>query len=219
MKENGVLMNLVFDLSFVVIIAIGLLAGWTKGFISFFIKPLRLIGSFIVASVYGRTFSESFLRNRLEPVVSDKVADAFRGSDTGYFFTKLCENVISDTTVSVANDNSSDFIAAVSSILTDKISFFVSLVLLFVVSSIVISFFFALFKSGTKKGAIGLIDHSLGLVLGGVVVFLLFLGFVRILDSGLFGDVIADNAQTGIIYPFLQKFNLLEFLQNTIRKI
>jgi len=214
-------MNYIFDLVFALFIAVGFLVGWKKGFFAFFAKPLKFVGSVILAFLYGTPVSERFVVGRVEPVVTSKINAVLNQQDSDSVFAKVCNRITEKVAfpISAGDSDSEDLVAFLSNIVSNKISYFIAIIGLFILGFIVISLLVYVVGLCVKKGPIGFFDRFLGLALGGVLVFLLFLGGVRLLNSGVIGADWNLHTENSLIYPYLQQFNPLEFIQNTIRKI
>lgn len=223
--------DFIVDAALVLVVLIGTVIGYKRGFVAFIAKPLKFVLSIGLSFGYATRFAASVVTPMIEAPATNYIKE---------FLYTNCQNITAENVKEelptmlkiaaatfnvdvsqVANDATGTVVDALADKLTSPvigvistvISFVVLLIILNVVLSVAIGFIKALFKNGV----LGFFNKGLGLVFGFafsfVVAWALAVGF----DFAIHLPVLADNAwiqsfEGGAIYRFLNEYNPIELL-------
>ena len=206
----------VLDLILPIIIVIGLLLGYKKGFFATVTKPLKLVFALCLTILLAA------------PIINTWTRDFFTGKVEGYIFSSIMESCpditaesASESLPSVLNfivrlfdieftttDQASSAEAVISAIskemalpIGNLIAVIVTYVALFFVSMILTRIILAILNKLVKKGLLGRINKFLGLIFGGM------LGIIVACIISSIAYKISPEFADGVISNFFREFN------------
>lgn len=220
----------IVDLILLIILSIGLIVGYKRGFIKSISVPVRRILAFVIAFGSAGAFGSLVI----SPFISEPITENIRA-----IIYENCPDIAASTALSElplilriaaslsgvdlsALSNGQDCVAetvisALAGPIIGLISTVLSFIILLIVSLLVIKFLFFLLDSYSREGIIGAINKIAGsavnLLLAVAVDWILVSVFAFIINSQLMSSVEwASSFYGGFIYRFFDDFNPLELI-------
>ena len=218
--------DFIVDAVLVLVVFIGTVLGYKRGFIAFVAKPLKFVLSLGISFGYASRFAASVVTPMIEAPATNYIKE---------FLYTNCQNITAEnvreelpTMLKIAaaafnvdvSQVATDATGSVVDALADKltapvigvISTIISFVVLLIIVNIVLSIAIAIIKALFKNGVLGFFNKGLGLIFGFafsfVVAWALAVGF----DFVIHLHALADNTwiqsfEGGVIYRFFNEYN------------
>lgn len=223
--------DFIVDAVLVLVVFIGTVLGYKRGFIAFVAKPLKFVLSLGISFGYASRFAASVVTPMIEAPATNYIKE---------FLYTNCQNITAEnvreelpTMLKIAaaafnvdvSQVATDATGTVVDALADKltapvigvISTIISFVVLLIIVNIVLTIAIAIIKALFKNGVLGFFNKGLGLIFGFafsfVVAWALAVGF----DFAIHLPAFADNTwiqsfEGGVIYRFFNEYNPIELL-------
>ena len=224
--------NIIVDVSLVLIALIGLIVSTKRGFVKSVAKPVR----FVAALAIGFSFASAVGASVVSPLISAPLSNKIEA-----VLEKECSEIVAETAEEqlptifkfaagladvdvekvAAEDTSGNIIGAISEALTKPIvsiiSAIIAFILLYFVSKILISIFFKIVAKTAEHGFVGVLNKILGFVFGAAFMFVVCWGLVAVFDLVVHLPALAETAWAadfsgGYIFNFFKEFGPLDLL-------
>ena len=224
-------MNIVLDIVLVLIVLIGLILGWKRGFVGVVAKPVKFAASLALAIGACNEVSSKLIYPNINAPITNYVRNFLyencsgitgaTASDELPTVMKLAAAIFDIDIEGVANGASGSVIDAIAEELTGPVVNVVSVVLsfiaIFIVANIVIALALWLVNAILKKGLLGVLNRILGTVFAVAFAFIISWAFASLFSFVIHTPAMADASwvkdfEGGFVYNFLNEYNPIELL-------
>ena len=223
--------DFILDAVLVLVVFIGTVLGYKRGFIAFIAKPLKFVLSLGISFGYASRFAASVITPMIEAPATNYIKE---------FLYTNCQNITAEnvreelpTMLKIAaaafnvdvSQVATDATGTVVDALADKltapvigvISTIISFVVLLIIVNIVLSIAIAIIKALFKNGVLGFFNKGLGLIFGFAISFVVAWALAVGFDFAIHLPALADNTwiqsfEGGVIYRFFNEYNPIELL-------
>ena len=199
--------NIIVDALLMIVILIGAILGWKRGFLKMIAKPVKAVAAFAVAVSCAGSFSASVT----EPRIGQALLNIFKIA-AGIF------NINIDETVADAGDQvARALVDALAGPAVTLICQILSGLILFVGCSLLFSLLVFLIGLFVERGVVGVFNRILGVIFSVAFFFIaewllvMVFGIVRNTDL-LAGVAWLQGFEGGPFFGFFEKFDLVELL-------
>lgn len=223
--------NIIVDALLMIVILIGAILGWKRGFLKMIAKPVKAVAAFAVAVSCAGSFSASVteprigqaLLNRIGDYISTKCAEitaenAAEELPTIFKIAAGIFNINIDETVADAGDQvARALVDALAGPAVTLICQIFSGLILFVGCSLLFSLMVFLIGLFVERGVVGVVNRILGVIFSVAFFFIaewllvMVFGIVRNTDL-LAGVAWLQGFEGGPFFGFFEKFDLVELL-------
>lgn len=223
--------DFIVDAVLVLVVFIGTVLGYKRGFIAFIAKPLKFVLSLGISFGYASRFAASvvtpmieapatnyikeFLYTNCQNITAENVREELPTmlKIAAATFNVNVDQVAADATGSVVDAIADKLTAPVIGVISTVISFVVLLIVLNVLISIALFIIKMLFKNGV----LGIFNKGLGLIFGFAFSFVIAWVLAVGIDFAIHLPSLEANAwvqsfEGGAIYKFLNEYNPIELL-------
>ncbi len=220
--------NVIVDIILVLVVFVGFMLGWRRGFVGIVARPVKFVASIGIAFGYASAFSGAVIMPLIEAPATNYVKDFLyrnitetTAADDLPTILKIAAAVFDIDLNSVTENAGGSVVDAIVEKMTLPVIETVSLVLAFIalliIANIVIAIAIAIIKSIFKNGVLGVCNKILGIVFGLAFFFIIAWALAVILEFAIHLPALRDAAWVndfdgGFIYKFLNEYNPLELL-------
>ncbi len=223
--------NWIVDIAFLLIMAIGIIAGIKLGFVKTVAKPVKLVLAVVIAFAFAANLSTAVVEplisapvtNQLTSFLSEKFSDISAETvDTLPTLVKFAAGLCGVDIEEVAtNAGEGSIIGAIVSEITTPFTTIictaVAFILLFFLSKLVLSLAFAIINRVIDNGIVGVANKIVGAVFMGALAFIVCWGAASVFELVIHLPVFADQTWVnefsgGFVYKFLKSINPIELL-------
>lgn len=224
--------DIIVDVLLCLIVLVGAIIGFKRGFIKMAARPVKFIASLAIAFSLATVVAQSFVLPMLETPISNYLSDFLREN----YAHITSENAATDLPTvikfsafildidiaEVVNEGGND---AVIEIVVDRLispvidiaANIISFIVIFIVCNILFALLFAIINAIFSSGGIGVFNRILGLVCSAAFALIIAWGLAVIgsfvIHSSLFQDNEAVNGFVGgPIYNFFNTYNPIQLL-------
>ena len=223
--------DFIVDALLVLVVFIGTVVGYKRGFIGFIAKPVKFVLSLVLSFGYAGRFASAVVSPMIEAPATNYIKEflytncqnitAGNVKDELPTMLKIAAATFNVDIEQVASDATGAVVDAIADKLTSPVIGVIAMVISFVVLLIVlnIALSIALFsiKMLFKNGVLGFFNKGLGLIFGFafsfVVAWALAVGFDFVIHlPSLEANAWVQSFEGGAIYRFLNEYNPIELL-------
>ncbi len=223
--------NWIVDISFLLIMAIGIIAGIKLGFVKAVAKPVKFVLAVVIAFALAANLSATVIEplisapitNHLTSFLSEKFSDISAETvDTLPTLVKFAAGLCGVDIAEVAtNAGEGSIISAIVSQITDPFTSIIctaiAFILLFFVAKIVLSLLFAIVNRIIDNGIVGAVNKIIGAVFMGALAFIVCWALASVFELVMNLPVFAGQAWVneftgGFVYKFLKSINPIDIL-------
>lgn len=220
------------DAVLALVVLLGILIGYKRGFVRTVAKPVKLIASLIIAFSFASQAGAAWIhpalaapvRTHMTEFLTEKCADITAATAQEQLPTvlKMAAGMFGiDVTAVAEGAGSEGIITALVDALTTPLVSFISMILafiaLYILSQFALSLLFWLIDTVFQGGVIGFANHLLGLVLGAVFAVLVAWGLVALSDfifqlEATQEVTVFPQIEQGFFYRLLNTYNPVDLL-------
>ncbi len=194
----------IFDAVWIIVVVIGFLLGYKKGFFGSITKPIKIVASIcltvIVASPVINVWTRSFFVGKVETWINETLSEV--GTATIEELPSVLQFSVELLQIDVEGlETVEEMVSAMAAPIGNFIAVIVTYVALFIVFMILLTILVSLLDIAFNKGFLGKVNRFMGLLLGGVIAAVIACILANIIGS------FAPGLVGGPVSQFFKNFN------------
>jgi uncharacterized membrane protein required for colicin V production len=225
------MLDVIVDIILVLVVFMGLILGWKRGFVGIVAKPVKFVASIGIAFGFSGALAEKIVTPMIKGPATNYVKDFLytncqsvtveNASEELPTILKIAAAIFNIDITNVAENATGTVIDAIAENLTapviNVVSVVISFIALLIISNIVLALALGIINLIFKGGVLGGINKVLGVVFG--VAFFLIISwalavvFEFVVNLPALSEVAwAKDFEGGFVYKFFNEYNPIELL-------